>query len=283
MDYTTIILENKDHVAKLTLNRPDVLNAINEQMFKEMTHALRAVAEDRDVRVFILTGAGRAFTAATDIKEERGTTDRLLGDLTELEILTYIRDYPQQVTLGLQNMPMPTIAMVNGPAVADGFDWALACDLRIGSEKARFMNAFLQMALVSNTGATWFYPRALGVGKALELLYTGDWLGAEEARELGVLNKLVPADKLEEETMALARKIASKPPSPTASSRRWSTRGSSKTSTSTSLAPPTRKPSPSPPRTTRKPSPPTSPSANPTSPASSPPPAPLFDAPWGRC
>ena len=103
MDYTTIILETKDHVAKLTLNRPDVLNAINEQMFKEMTHALRAVAQDRDVRVFILTGAGRAFTAATDIKEERGTTDRLLGDLTELEILTYIRDYPQQVTLGLQN------------------------------------------------------------------------------------------------------------------------------------------------------------------------------------
>ena len=214
MDYTTIILENKDHIAKLTLNRPDVLNAINEQMFKEMTHALRTVAEDKDVRVFILTGAGRAFTAATDIKEERGTTDRLLGDLTELEILTYIRDYPQQVTLGLQNMPMPTIAMVNGPAVADGFDWALACDLRIGSEKARFMNAFLQMGLVSNTGATWFYPRALGVGKALELLYTGDWLGAEEARELGVLNKLVPVDQLEEETMALARKIASKPPVP---------------------------------------------------------------------
>ncbi len=214
MDYTTIILEKKDHIAKLTLNRPDVMNAINEQMFKEMTHALRAVAEDRDARVFIITGAGRAFTAATDIKEERGTTDRLLGDLTELEILTYIRDYPQQVTLGLQNMPMPTIAMVNGPAVADGFDWALACDLRVGSEKARFMNAFLQMGLVSNTGATWLYPRALGTGKALELLYTGDWLRAEEARELGVLNKLVPADKLEEETMALARKIASKPPVP---------------------------------------------------------------------
>ncbi len=214
MQYETILLDKRDHIATLTLNRPDVLNAINAQMFRELTSALEEVAQDSDIRVLVLTGAGRAFTAATDIKEERGTTDRLLGDMTDHEIWNYIRTYPQQVTLSLQNMPKPTIAMVNGFAVADGFDWALACDLRVGSEKARFMNAFLQMGLVSNTGATWLYPRALGTGKALELLYTGDWLDADEAFRLGVLNKLVSSEKLEEETMGLARKIASKPPIP---------------------------------------------------------------------
>lgn len=111
-------------------------------------------------------------------------------------------------------MEKPTIAMVNGLAIGDGFDWVLACDIRIGCEHSRFMNAFLQMGLVSNTGGTWLYNRAMGINKALELLYTGDWLEAEEADRLGVLNKLVPPEKLEEETMAMARRIAEKPPIP---------------------------------------------------------------------
>ena len=104
--------------------------------------------------------------------------------------------------------------MVNGLAIGDGFDWVLACDIRIGCEHSRFMNAFLQMGLVSNTGSTWLYNRAMGINKALELLYTGDWLEAEEADRLGVLNKLVPFENLEEETMAMARRIAEKPPIP---------------------------------------------------------------------
>ncbi len=99
-------------------------------------------------------------------------------------------------------------------AIGDGFDWVLACDIRIGCEHSRFMNAFLQMGLVSNTGATWLYTRAMGINKALELLYTGDWLEAEEAHRLGVLNRLVPADELEEETMAMAQRIADRPPIP---------------------------------------------------------------------
>ena len=118
------------------------------------------------------------------------------------------------VTSKLHNLEKPTIAMVNGLAIGDGFDWVLACDIRIGCEHSRFMNAFLQMGLVSNTGATWLYNRAMGINKALELLYTGDWLEAEEAHRLGVLNRLVPAEELEEETMALARRIADRPPIP---------------------------------------------------------------------
>ncbi|MCI0848529.1 MAG: enoyl-CoA hydratase/isomerase family protein, partial [Chloroflexi bacterium] len=126
----------------------------------------------------------------------------------------FIRAMPQGVTSKLHNLDIPTIAMVNGLAIGDGFDWVLACDIRVGCENSRFMNAFLQMGLVSNTGSTWLYNRAMGISKALELLYTGDWLEAEEAKQCGVLAHLVPADKLEETTMELARKIAAKAPIP---------------------------------------------------------------------
>jgi len=124
--------------------------------------------------------------ASADIKEERQEGDRLLGYMEPNEIYQFIRSGPQGITLKLHRMEIPTIAMVNGLAIGDGFDFVLACDIRIGCERSRFMNAFLQMGLVSNTGATWLYPRAMGVNQALELLYTGDWLEAEDALRLGV-------------------------------------------------------------------------------------------------
>ena len=212
MIYDTIILEKKDHVARLTLNRPDSLNALNRRMFAELNSALEDVAADREMRALVLTGAGRAFCASADIKEERQEGDRLLGYMEPNEIYQFIRSGPQGITLKLHQMEIPTIAMVNGLAIGDGFDFVLACDIRVGCERSRFMNAFLQMGLVSNTGATWLYPRALGVSKALELLYTGDWLEAEDAQRLGVLTNVVPSEELLEETMALATRIASKAP-----------------------------------------------------------------------
>ena len=212
MSYETITLEKKDHVARLTLNRPERLNALNRLMFRELNAALADVADDREMRALVLTGAGRAFCASADIKEEREGGDRLLGYMEPNEIYQFIRNGPQGITLKLHQMEIPTIAMVNGLAIGDGFDFVLACDIRIGCEHSRFMNAFLQMGLVSNTGATWLYPRALGVNKALELLYTGDWLEAEDALKLGVLNHLVPSDELAEETIALATKIAGRSP-----------------------------------------------------------------------
>ena len=214
MDYETILFEKNDHIAKLTLNRPDRLNAINGKMFDELNDALQEAASDADIRVFVITGAGRAFCASADIKEERQGGDRLLSQQSTYETFNFIRTGPQGVTRKLFHMEVPTIAMVNGLAIGDGFDWVLACDLRVGSENARFMNAFIQMGLVSNTGSTWLYPHALGINKALELLYTGDWLEADDAHRLGVLNRLVPAERLEEETMALARRIADRPPIP---------------------------------------------------------------------
>ena len=247
MEFQTIVLEKLDHIAKVTLNRPERLNAINRQMFEELNVALQDVADDSDVRVVVLTGAGRAFCASADIKEESHGTDRLLGDqtpyqtwefisatttasdgkrpsnrrrirlgsgLTERIACLEIRNGPQRITLQLHQMEKPTIAMVNGLAIGDGFDWVLACDIRMGCENTRFMNAFVQMGLVPNTGGAWLYPRSMGANKALELLYTGDWLQADEAHRLGVLNRLVPVSQLEEETMTLARRIADRPPIP---------------------------------------------------------------------
>ena len=214
MAYNTILLDKADYIARLTLNRPERLNAINEEMFAELNHALDDVAGDTSLRVFLITGAGRAFCASADIKDESRGGDQLLGHKDPYETFQFIRAMPQGVTLKLHNLPMPTIAMVNGLAIGDGFDWVLACDIRVGSENSRFMNAFLQMGLVSNTGATWLYNRAMSISKALELLYTGDWLEAQEAKECGVLGHLVPSEKLEETTMELAPKIAAKAPIP---------------------------------------------------------------------
>ena len=214
MVYNTIILDKSDHIARLTLNRPERLNALNEEMFAELNHALEDVAADTHLRVFIITGAGRAFCASADIKDESRGGDQLLGHKDPYETYQFIRAMPQGVTSKLHNLAIPTIAMVNGLAIGDGFDWVLACDIRVGCENSRFMNAFLQMGLVSNTGSTWLYNRAMGISKALELLYTGDWLESEEAKECGVLAHLVSADALEETTMDLARKIASKAPIP---------------------------------------------------------------------
>ncbi len=214
MRFETILLEKEDHIATLTLNRPERLNAINLQMFDEILAALENVDEDDDVRVLILTGAGRAFSSSADMKDGGGEPGkRLFPDLTINEIREDIlRVRPQRVTRNLINLRKPTIAMVNGLAIGDGFDWCLACDLRIASTEARFMNAFTKLALFPNTGGTWLLPRVLGLGKALELMYTGDWLEPEEAYRLGMLNRLVPPEELVEETLAIARKIASGPP-----------------------------------------------------------------------
>ena len=212
MSYETMIFENRDGVGLLTMNRPERMNAVNGLMFREFRTALDEVSADESVQVLVLTGAGRAFCAAADMKEHRETRIGIDHPPTLEEMRQFIRAYPQTITRKLRDMEKPTIAMVNGPAVADGVDWALVCDIRVGSENTRFMNAFVRMAAFPNTGGTWLYPRFMGMGRAMEFLYTGEWMEAEEAHKLGILNKLVPADSLEEETMALARKIADGPP-----------------------------------------------------------------------
>jgi 2-(1,2-epoxy-1,2-dihydrophenyl)acetyl-CoA isomerase len=204
----TVILKKEGYVTTVTLNRPERLNAFNRQMEDELIEALTEVHDDKDIRVLVLTGAGRAFCSGGDVSEnmaeEYGGTAQKVSD-------TFHHIY-NGIILRLFNLDIPTIGMIKGVAVGLGFDLALACDIRIGSEDARFMVGFTKMGLTPAAGGAWFMPRLMGLAKAAEYIYTADFLGAEEALRLGVLNRLVPAKVLEKETMALARKIGENSP-----------------------------------------------------------------------
>ncbi|MBI2329751.1 MAG: enoyl-CoA hydratase/isomerase family protein [Chloroflexi bacterium] len=215
MDYETIILEKKDNIATLTFNRPDRLNAMTGEMWDEVNAAIADVNADDEMRVLVVTGAGRGFCAgadvartATDLSQREAAPSARGGD----EGLRRLIRGPGAIVLGLQKMEKPTIAMVNGVAAGNGTDIALACDMRVGSENTRFVNAFVRRGLVPGDGGAWFYSRVMGLGKALEYCFTGDPIEAKEAERVGILNYLVPAAELEKATMALARKIADGPP-----------------------------------------------------------------------
>ena len=216
MDFETIILKKEDHIATITLNRPDARNAVNQQMMKDLVVAVEDVATDDDVRVVVLTGAGRGFCAGADFTLMAGGGggggDAPAERSPETIRRSFMFEAGQKIVLGLQDMEKPTIAMVNGAAVGMGGDLALSCDLRTGAENTRLMVGFTRLGLFPGFGATWLYPRLMGVSRALEMLFTGDTLNAQEAERLGVLNKVFPPEQLEEETMNLARKIAKGPP-----------------------------------------------------------------------
>jgi enoyl-CoA hydratase/carnithine racemase len=215
MDFETIILEKKGNIAVLTLNRPERLNAISPQMTDELSVALDDVDDDDEVTVLVITGAGRGFCSGADVGGMAGGRQQGEGGARSAEALRQglIRS-AGRVMPKLQKLKKPTIAMINGAAVGAGCDLAMGCDLRTGCEKTRFMNAFVRIGLFPGWGGTWLYPRVMGIGRALEFLFTGDFMEAEEAGRLGVLNRLVPSEELEKETMTLAARIADGPPIP---------------------------------------------------------------------
>jgi len=208
MSFETILLEKKEGIGVLTLNRPERMNAFNEKMEAEFVQAIQEVSQDDEIRVLVVTGAGKAFCAGADVGRMSGEEKKPKG---AEEFRRGFRNI-QGIILGLQRLEKPTIAMVNGSAVGGGFDLACACDLRTGSEHARFMVAFTRIGLFPGWGGTWLYARIIGIPKAAEMLFTGDFLEAKEAERLGLLNRLVPAAELEKETMSLARRIANGPP-----------------------------------------------------------------------
>ena len=207
VNYETIILEKKEHIAKITLNRPERMNAVDPQMSNELLSAFDEVSRDNEVNVLVLTGSGRAFCGGADVK------DFVSGGIEGRDTATGTYRGPAGSTIiqKLRKMKIPTIAMVNGAAVGGGAALAFACDIRVGSEKARFMNAFIKRGLASGWGGPWLYPRVMGLAKALEIMLTGDFLEAKEAERVGALNRLVTSEELEKETMALARKFANGP------------------------------------------------------------------------
>jgi len=209
MNFETIALKKANHIATITLNRPDRMNALSTTMLRELIAAVNDVASDDDTRVVILAAAGKVFCSGADVSEG-GKTSGLSG--TPNEMRRNLQETYQSVALGLRRLYKPTIAMVNGAAVGAGCDFAFACDMRVGSERAKFRNGFVKVGLIPGGGGTWLYTRLMGLGRGLEFLFTGDFLEAEEAQRIGVLNKLVPDGELEGATMELARKIAQNPP-----------------------------------------------------------------------
>ena len=202
-------------IARLTLNRPDRLNAINDQMQVEIADAVAQADADPDVRVLIITGAGRAFCAGGDMNQLGGSTNGNGSGWTSGNADQVRRSFrlAQDMILGVQRCEKPVIAMVNGVATGAGLDLACACDIRIGTPRSRFMSAYVRIGLFPGFGGTWLYPRTMGsLGRAAEMLFTGEFLEAEDAYRLGFLNRLVDEEDLESTTLAMAERIAAGPP-----------------------------------------------------------------------
>lgn len=188
-------------VARITLNRPDKLNAFNGQMHKELTDALKRVKKDDEVRAVLLTGAGRAFCSGQD-----------LSDLEEnVDFSDVLRKRYNPLIETLTSIEKPVVAAVNGTAAGAGVSLALACDFRLAHEKASFVEAFINIGLVPDSGNLYFLPRIVGHAKALELAVLGEKVRADKAEELGLVTKVVSADDWDSEVQAFVGRLANMP------------------------------------------------------------------------
>jgi 2-(1,2-epoxy-1,2-dihydrophenyl)acetyl-CoA isomerase len=204
MPYETLLLDIKDEIAKLTLNRPDKLNSFNRQLLQDFHAAMREIIEDATARALVVTGAGRAFSSGADL-QARGSE----GNPKDPE--QRMRDWWLPAFYMLREAKMPTIAAVNGICAGAGVSMALSCDFVIAQRSAYFLQAFVNVGLVPDMGATWFFPHRIGDARAKRLLMLGEKLPAEQAEQWGLIYKVVDDDKLMDEAMALARKLATGP------------------------------------------------------------------------
>ena len=210
MAFETILFEKEDGIAIITLNRPDRLNALSRQMGGELTEAIEDVVNDENVRVLLLTGAGRGFCSGADTggQEERAAM-RAAGQRIVTNRHSQVAPITPSVTL--HKMEKPTICAVNGVAVAIGLSLALGCDIRIASENARFGALWVRRGLIPDGGGTYYLPRIVGTSRALELMYTGDIIDAREADRIGLVSRVVPQEELMPEAKKLAGRIAKGP------------------------------------------------------------------------
>jgi 2-(1,2-epoxy-1,2-dihydrophenyl)acetyl-CoA isomerase len=211
MNDSAFVIRNLEQgVLTLTLNRPDSLNALNAPLVTELRAALDAAAHDAEVGAIVLRGAGRGFSAGGDLRE--GATTRWSGDAANAseEWRDSLRGAMEASRL-LHQLPKPTIAMVRGPAAGAGLSLAAACDLRIASTTAVFTTAFVKVGFSGDFGITYFLTRLVGTAKARELMLLSDKIDAAEALRIGLVNRVVPDDALEAQTMAIARQIANGP------------------------------------------------------------------------
>jgi len=205
MNYETIILEKKDRIATLTLNRPDDLNALSPQVYDELCTVTEDVANDGETRVLVIKGNGRAFCAGADLKE----VQKILGNVLRMRWFVELchRTYD-----AIEALPIPTIASVHGMVLAGGIELAEVCDIIIAAESTRIGDQHAQYGLIAGGGGTQRLIRQMHFRKARELLITGDWLTAKEAQTYGFVSYVAEDDKLEEVTMKMAQKLAERSP-----------------------------------------------------------------------
>lgn len=206
MDYQTILVEEKNAVGYLTLNRPKQLNSFNEVMHKEVVSVLKAWSKDSTIRAVVLSAEGRGFCAGQDLGDRAVAPNADAPDLG-LSIETYYNPLIKLIT----DMPKPVICAVNGVAAGAGANIALACDLILAAKSASFIQAFCRLGLVPDSGGTWFLPRVIGRARAMGLAMLGDKLSAEQAMAWGMIWQVVEDDALRSEASKLAEHLASQP------------------------------------------------------------------------
>jgi 2-(1,2-epoxy-1,2-dihydrophenyl)acetyl-CoA isomerase len=204
--HETVDLTTDGPAARILLNRPDALNAWNEQFGRDLLDAVTTVAGDDSLRAVLITGAGRGFSSGADLKEQRSTTEDGLPDLS-----ARLKEIYHPIITALREMPKPVVAAVNGPAVGIGCSLALAADLIVAAESSYFLLAFVNIGLVPDGGSTAFLPARVGYARAAEMAMLGERVPAEQALDWGLVNRVVPDDQLESASGELLDRLANGP------------------------------------------------------------------------
>jgi 2-(1,2-epoxy-1,2-dihydrophenyl)acetyl-CoA isomerase len=203
---SSLRIDRQDRVAIVTLNRPDSLNALNHELREGLPQICQALRDDDEVWAVVLTGAGRGFCSGVDLRGERQTSD---SRQERLDVYGWVGRLAMAI---YRTLDKPIIAAVNGVAAGAGMSIALACDMRVGSEKTRFKTVFIERSLSPDTGMSFFLPRIVGYSRACDLIFSSRFVEAEEAYRIGLLDRLVPPEELLEQAVELAKQIAFWPP-----------------------------------------------------------------------
>ncbi len=206
-DEKILLVEKTEGVCVITLNRPDKLNSFNDELSFQLIDALKEAEKDKEIRAIVITGAGRGFCAGQDLQNRKFSD----SSASKPSLSDSIRRRYNPMVIRIRRMEKPVIAAVNGVAAGAGSSLALACDLRVVSETASFIQSFTKVGLVPDSGATFILPRLIGATKAFELMLSAEKLEAKQAFELGIVNKLVPQEKVLEEALAWAKQLAKGP------------------------------------------------------------------------
>lgn len=204
MTFETILFEVEEGVATITLNRPDSLNAFNSQMIQEATGAFKQCGRNDEVRCVVITGAGKGFSSGQDLKEVQGRGD-------DFSLAEHLRGGYNLLIERMVTLEKPIIGAINGVAAGAGCGVALACDLRIASDQAAFIQVFSKVGLIPDSGSTWLLPRLVGYARAYEMAITADRVSAEKALQWGLVNEVTPAAQLMEIVRAWALRLAQGP------------------------------------------------------------------------